>query len=171
MRTALGDLQIGERLARETQLGHLRLDPLFRDTLPDVDAREPGMRLGIALGITARDHNLAVVPVLLELDRTHDLGLGLLTSRRDEGAGIDDHDVRPIGIRGHYAVLLQQVARHDLKVHGVLGATEGHEGEGGLFLRHWANIIAKVTSSRGGDRITFPIRADAGRARRARARR
>ena len=57
------------------------------------------------------------------------------------------------------------------QMYGVLGATEGHEGEGGLFLRHWADIIAKVTSSRGGDRITFPIRANAGRARRARARR
>ena len=51
----------------------------------------------------------------------------------DEGAGIDDDDVRLGGIRGHGHPGLGQVADHDLGIDQVLGATEGDEA---YFDRH-----------------------------------
>ena len=51
----------------------------------------------------------------------------------DEGAGIDDDDVRFGGIRGHGHAGLGEVTDHDLGIDQVLGATQGDEA---YFDRH-----------------------------------
>ena len=98
MRAPFSDLEVGERLAGEAQLGHLRLDPRLGHALPHVHAGELRRRVGIALRVAAGDDDLAVVAVRLELDGAADFGLGLFARGGDERAGVDDDDVGAVGI-------------------------------------------------------------------------
>ena len=121
---AFGDLEIGEGLPGETQRGNLRLDPFPGHSAPLVDARELRERVRITLRIASRHNDPSVLSAALELERPQDLGLRLLARGRDERAGVDDRDVRPVGIRRERRARLDEIARHDLEVHGVLRASE-----------------------------------------------
>src|SRR4029077_5067794 len=52
---------------------------------------------------------------------------GLLLGLGDEGAGVDQDDLRLLRLLPHPEALVEQAAEHDLAVHPVLGAAEGEQ--------------------------------------------
>jgi len=127
MRAPFGDLEVGERLAGETQTGHFGLDPVLGDALPDVHTGELGLCLRIALRIASGDDDGFEVAVGFELDGPLDFRLGFFARGFDERAGVDDDHIRPVGVGREGEALLEKVPRAHLKVGGVLGAPERDE--------------------------------------------
>ena len=136
MGAPFGDLEVRERLSGEAKGGHLRLDPVLGNAAPFVNARKRTLQFGISLRIAPRDDDLAVATQLLELDGPQYLGLRLLARRRDERAGVDDHDVGAVWIGGERPALIEEIAGHDLQVDCVLGAAERYECKRSSLLFH-----------------------------------
>src|SRR5207253_9390039 len=91
----------------------------------------------VALRQAARDHQRLAAAGLFELGVLEDGVDRFLLGLADEGAGIDEDDLRLARLLDERVPLVEQAAEHDLAVHPVLGAAEREEVEG---LRHSAGI-------------------------------
>ncbi len=98
-----------ERIHFRKQLGQLITEPL-RQT-------------------AGNDQRLAAIARLAHFAGFQDGIHALLLRRVDERAGVHDHGVRARGIVRDFHAALEQRAEHDLRVHQVLGATEGNHAD------------------------------------------
>ena len=96
--------------------------------------------LAVALGETARDDDALEGAVLLEPGLVQDVVDGLLLGALDEGASVDDDDVRVDILRGQLVACGHHLVEHDLGVQLVLGTAEGDESD----LHIWFPFVGEV---------------------------
>ena len=93
----------------------------------------------IALRETAGDEDLPDTALLFERAHRQNMVDGLFLGRIDETAGVDDHQLRPIGIRQNFISGLPQQIEHLLGVDlifGTTGARSCRSYASFQFLRH-----------------------------------
>ena len=167
--TALGDLEIGILLrrrqdaARLVQRGADVVEALIflpvQDLLRRVDNVVIRARaehtvdlrhlvhdlLLIALGQTAGDENLPDTALLFERAHGQNVVDGLFLGRIDETAGVDDHQLHPIGVRQNFISGLPQQIEHLLGVDLIFGTTERDHAD---RMRHSSSSVIVSSSSR-----------------------
>ena len=89
----------------------------------------------LAFGHATRHDDRSDPSGFLQRQHLPDDAQRFLPGRFDEPAGVDDHDVRTVGIRLQRITILGQLAEHPFGINEVLRATKAHEGIGTLRYR------------------------------------
>ena len=95
-----------------------------------VDLRDLGLELvSVPLAQAAGHDQPFARPAALEFGHLEDRVDRFLLGRINEGAGIDDDDVRVLGVGGDFMPGLARQAQHDFAIHKILRTAERQEPE------------------------------------------
>ena len=114
----------------------------------DTAHAEKGVHLGqllqdlltVALGQTAGDDDALQGAVLLKPGLVQDVVDGLLLGALNEGAGVDDDDVRVDILRGQLVARGHHLMEHDLGIQLVLGTAKGNESDLHIYILSFGEV-------------------------------